>query len=363
MNKLIVRLKRDSYSILIGNGNLAILGPLLVKTGLGNHAFIITIPFIKRKYGPRLEKSFNQQSLGFTWCCVPDTESSKSLKIASSVIKKLAAVALKRQVCIIAFGGGVVGDLAGFIASVYRRGVPYIQVPTTFLAQIDSSIGGKTALDLEEAKNLIGSFYQPKLVVTDISLLQTLPLAQVKNGLSEAIKYGLIRDKGLFSYIENNYRLLLNKNKEALRRVIYRCAAIKSEIVGSDEKETKGLRTILNFGHTIGHAVEAASRYSRISHGQAVALGMSAAIAISRELGYIDDSLPGRITSLFKKIGLPQKASGVSLDAIIAAYRHDKKFAGLENKFVLLKGIGKPIIVRNVNPSVVRQAIRSILKP
>ncbi|RJO64326.1 MAG: 3-dehydroquinate synthase [Candidatus Omnitrophota bacterium] len=363
MKKLKVRLKRNSYAILIGSGNLASLGQLLVTNGLGDHAFIITTPFIKKKYGTQLKKSLTAKSLNFTWCLVPDSEASKSLKVASLVIRKLARIGSRSRLCIIAFGGGVVGDLSGFIASIYRRGVPYVQVPTTFLAQIDSSIGGKTAVDLKEAKNLIGSFYQPRLVVVDISLLRSLPLAQIKNGLSEAIKYGLIRDASLFAYIEKNYRLLLKKDEPALRRVIYRCVEIKSEIVGKDEKEAKGLRTILNFGHTIGHAVEAACGYSRFSHGEAVALGMLAAIAISQELGYINNSLAARITRLLKEIGLPQKASRVALKAIVTAYRHDKKFTGLENKFVLLKGIGRPIIVRNVNLSAVKKAIRSILKP
>jgi len=217
---------------------------------------------------------------------IPDTEKANHCQLTEGLINDLARFDKNRRIFIVAFGGGVVGDLAGFVAAIYKRGIPYIQVPTTLLAQIDSSIGGKTGLDLSAGKNLVGAFYQPRAVVTDLSVLSTLNKHQLRQGLSEAIKYGIVGDSRLFSYIEKNISSLLTGDTRALAFVVTVCCRIKADIVSRDEREEKSLRTILNFGHTIGHAIETAAGYVKYRHGEAVALGMLAATCISRQMGH-----------------------------------------------------------------------------
>jgi 3-dehydroquinate synthase len=259
---------------------------------------------------------------------------------------------------VIAFGGGVIGDLAGFVASIYKRGIPYIQVPTTLLAQVDSSIGGKTAVDLAEAKNMVGAFYQPRLVLSDIGLLATLDLRQARAGLAEVIKYGLIKDKKLFHYLEKNYDKIIRRQQGALEFVVWRSSYIKARIVGQDEKEEKGLRTILNFGHTLGHALEAAGGYRRYNHGEAVAIGILLACALSRRLLLLDSSSCIRVEDLIKAVGLPVRIKNIPLNKIISAHYRDKKFIGARNRFVLLGGIGRAVVKQNIPLA----AIKAVLK-
>jgi 3-dehydroquinate synthase len=277
------------------------------------------------------------------------------------VIKELARFDQKKKVFIIAFGGGVVGDLAGFVASVYKRGINYVQIPTTLLAQVDSAIGGKTAVDLDLGKNLVGAFYQPRLVFSEVSFLKSLDMTQLRCGMAEVIKYAVIKDRKLFNFLENKYPLILRKNPAALETIIYACSRIKAKIVTHDEKEVSGLRSILNFGHTIGHAIEAASGYKGYNHGQAVSLGMLVAVDLSKKLGLIDLNSALRIRSLIKLYGLPLRLKGVKVDRIIRAHYHDKKFSGKENKFVLTGGIGKPRIVRNIKLDLIKEAIYELI--
>ncbi|MFH0826750.1 MAG: 3-dehydroquinate synthase [Candidatus Omnitrophota bacterium] len=358
INVVKVKLKNRSYDILIGYNILTRLGDALRKLAVGTDAYIITNPSIKRKYGSSLGRVLKGSRLKYRFKMVGDTEASKSMSMATAILKDIARLDKKKQFFIVALGGGVIGDLAGFIASVYKRGVAYIQVPTSLLAQIDSSIGGKTAVDLAEGKNLVGAFYQPRLVFSDVKFLNTLSPRQLITGLAEAIKYGIIKDKALFVYLEKNFKDCLRLKSQVLTHIVSRCSRIKADIVSLDELEKKGKRTILNFGHTIGHAIEAACRFKSYNHGEAVALGMLVASDISRTLGLTDDRAVARIEQLIRAVGLPSRIKGVSLAKIISVHYHDKKFKGRKNKFVLTCGIGKTKIVENIPHEIIRKAVQ-----
>ncbi|PIQ84893.1 MAG: 3-dehydroquinate synthase [Candidatus Omnitrophica bacterium CG11_big_fil_rev_8_21_14_0_20_43_6] len=360
MYKVKVNLGKRSYDIVIGSGILNQLGAYLKKIDIGSDAFIITNAFLKHKYGVKLAQVLGACGFNYHFKLVPDSEKAKSMATAGAVIKELAGFDRQRKVFIIAFGGGVVGDLAGFAASVYKRGISYVQVPTTLLAQVDSAIGGKTAVDLDSGKNLVGAFYQPKLVFSDVNFLKSLDLLQLRCGMAEVIKYAVIKDQKLFSLLENRHRQLLRRNPAVLQRIIQACSRIKAGIVCRDEKETLGLRSILNFGHTIGHAIEAAGGYRGYNHGQAVGLGMIAAVSLSGKLKLIDVKSALRISNLIKLYGLPLKVKGISINKIIRAHYHDKKFSGKENKFVLTGGIGKPRILRNIKLDLIKAAVAEI---
>lgn len=357
MHTLKLNLKARSYNIIIGSGVISALGKYLSRLNFAKDAYIITNRLIKRHCGRALTDSLANYGFNYKFKIIPDTEKSKDIKIAALVINDLAKFALKKRPFIIALGGGVVGDLSGFVASIYKRGIPYIQVPTTLLAQVDSSIGGKTAIDLSEGKNLVGAFYQPGLVLSDIALLKTLNRRQLSNGLAEAIKYGVIKDRGLFVYLEKNYKNIIKREEGALEYIVTACAKIKAGIVSLDEREEKGLRTALNFGHTIGHAIEAASGFNKYNHGEAVALGMLIASEISVKLNLIQDSLLKRIESLIANAGLPVRIKSISVEGILSKYYHDKKFIGSKNRFVLLSGLGRTKIVKAIPLRIIRWAI------
>jgi len=360
MKKIRVHLKANSYDILIGPGVLSAAGQAIAKLKLGDSAYIITNSFLKNKYGKILNSSLNKYGISTLFHAIPDSEKSKSLKQASSIIAGLSRYGVKRKIFIVSLGGGVVGDISGFVASIYKRGIPYIQIPTTLLAQVDSSIGGKTAVDLQEGKNLIGAFYQPRLVLSDCRVLKSLPLRQIKSGLAEVIKYGAIKDRGLFLYLEKNHSRILKKGINFFEFIVTRCSRIKASVVEKDEKENLGLRTILNFGHTIGHAIEAASGYCGYNHGEAIALGMLIASGIGNKMGLTQHSACVRLEMLIKRIGLPTKINlpGLSVKSIIKTHYLDKKFTGRKNRFVLIKDIGKVTTVENIPLAVIEESIK-----
>jgi 3-dehydroquinate synthase len=359
MKVIKVNLKERSYDIIVGHNLLALSGRYLSSLKIGNSAYIITNSLIKIKYGNILERSLRKHGIASRFKLIPDSEKSKSLSIASSVIRDLARYDNRKKVFVIAFGGGVAGDLAGFVSSIYKRGVPYVQIPTTLLAQVDSSIGGKTAVDLAEAKNLAGSFYQPKMVLSDVKLLSSLNKRQIGAGLAEVIKYGIIRDKNLFSYLEKNMPKILALKRGALEYIVYACGKIKADIVSKDEREKKGMRTILNFGHTAAHAIEAACGYGKYNHGEAVGLGMLVASGISDKIGLLKPGMPARIEKIIKTAGLPTKISNVPLTKIISAHYRDKKFIGSKNRFVLLRDIGRTKILCDVPLALIKKEIKA----
>ena len=361
MNCVRVALRENSYSIVIGEKILPKAGMFLRKLSIGQDAVIITNRHIKKLHGTSLALSLRRCDFSVKFFEVPDSEQSKSAGLAFSLIQKIAAYDVQRKIFIIAFGGGVIGDLAGFVAAVYRRGIPYVQIPTTLLAQIDSSIGGKTAIDLSAGKNLVGAFYQPKLVLSDISVLSTLKPRQIRNGLAEAVKYGVIQDKNLFSYIERNYQKLLSCNQTALQKVVVNCSRIKANITSFDEKEKKGVRTILNFGHTVGHAIEAAGCYDSYHHGEAIALGMRVASGISCRMGLLSPKDSARLDGLLSRIGLPARIQKISLSDILNKMSHDKKFRGKKNRFVLALSIGRVIVREEISFSVIKAAVEELM--
>ena len=361
ISKIPVVLKDNPYSIVVGDDILKDFPRFIRALGLGKDALIISHSLIERLHGVKLSVALKKAGYAVKILNVPEGEKSKSAFCALRLIKQISAYDIDKKVFIIALGGGVVGDLAGFVAAIYKRGVPYIQVPTTLLAQIDSSIGGKTAIDLETGKNLVGAFYQPCLIFTDIQVLKTLSQRQIRNGLAEAIKYGIIGDAKLFAYIEANHKKFLKRDTRALNFIVRRCARIKAKIVSADEKETKALRTVLNFGHTIGHAVEAASRYDRYHHGESVGLGMRVAARISVIMGLLAASQELRINQLISSVGLPEKIIGIRLAKILDLIQHDKKFTAGHNRFVLARAIGQVVVVRDVPANIIVQAIQAYL--
>lgn len=340
MKTIRLKLKENSHNIVVGKNILSGLGVALKKLKIGQDAIIITNPAIERHHGKTLIKSLKQNGFSVKVLSVPAGEKSKSASVAFSLMEKIARYDVYKKVFIVAFGGGVVGDLAGYVAAAYKRGIPYVQVATTFLAQIDSAIGGKVAIDLPIGKNLVGAFYQPKLVWSDVNVLKTLDQRQVRNGFAEAIKYGIIKDAKLFSLLEKNSKALLGLKGSLIEEVVVQCSRIKANVVMMDEKETKNIRTILNFGHTIGHAIEAAGGYTLYHHGEAIALGMRIATRLSSEKNLISDAVELRINKIIDSYGLPTKAQKVSLNKILSVMKHDKKFVAGKNRFVLAKKIG-----------------------
>ncbi|MDD2703673.1 MAG: 3-dehydroquinate synthase, partial [Candidatus Omnitrophica bacterium] len=281
MKTITVSLKERSYKIILGTRIIRLLGKYLVPLRLGDFACLVTNPIIKQRYGEAVLSALEHSGFDARFIIIPDTERSKSFETTARVIKNLTRINRRKRIFIIAFGGGVVGDLAGFAASIYHRGIPYIQIPTTLLAQVDSAIGGKTAVDLPEGKNIVGAFYQPRMVFSDTAFLRSLPARQMASGMAEVIKYAVIKDPRLFVYLEKNISRLCSFDSRAVEFVVGRCSSIKGNIVGMDEREEKGIRTILNCGHTLGHAIETAGRYRGYTHGEAVSLGMLLACDMS----------------------------------------------------------------------------------
>ena len=360
MHTLNVKLGEHSYNIVTGERILSGLGQAVRALNCGHDAVVVSNPVIMRHHGAALLRSLHKAGLTTLVLEVPSGERSKSAPVAFKLIEKLARHDVRRKLFVVAFGGGVVGDLAGYVAAAYIRGVPYIQVPTTLLAQVDSAIGGKVAVDLPVGKNLVGAFYQPRIVFSDVDVLKSLTLRQIRNGLAEVIKYGIICDKNFFDYVDRNIGRLLKRDQRIMTQVVNDCSTIKARIVECDERETKGVRTILNFGHTIGHAIEAANQYCDYHHGEAVALGMRAATTISHRCGLLKSVQADKINSLITRAGLPEKLRKVPVPAILKHMEHDKKFKGRTNRFVLATAIGSVRVMDGINRKVIISALEEL---
>lgn len=341
MQTLTVSLGDRSYSIHIGENILSRAGEFLRHAHLGGKVAIVTNPTVAQLYLDSIYDGLVKSGFEVTPVLVPDGEEHKNLHSLAEIYDCLVKERLDRKSCVVALGGGVVGDLAGFAAASYLRGVPYVQVPTTLLAQVDSSIGGKTGVNLQAGKNLIGAFYQPRLVLIDVATLTSLPSRQLIAGLAEVIKYGIIEDPALFNFLENDIESLLALDRDRLIRTITLSCAIKTRVVEKDEREDD-YRAVLNFGHTIGHALEASTGYSRLLHGEAVGVGMVKATALSVQEGFCDQRTFERVRKLVKKAGLPLEIpSDVSMQSLIQGMEVDKKSAEGKIKFVMCSGIGK----------------------
>jgi len=355
MRRLKVKLGQIGYEIRIGSGILAEVGRRLTEGGFSDKLVIITNPIVNRLYGEVLAQNLNREGFRVNILTVPDGEEQKSLETAGGLYHELNNIYTERTTPILALGGGVIGDLAGFVAATYLRGLPLVQIPTTLLAQVDSSIGGKVAVNHDQLKNKIGAFYQPKSVISDISTLRTLPPKELTNGLAEVIKSAVVWDKDFFTYLEMNLDRIESLDEAELEEVVFRTAKIKAEIVSQDETDL-GLRRILNYGHTIGHAIESAADF-RIGHGETVAIGMLVAARISNRLGILEQDELIRLSNLIQRAGLATEMPALELSKVIQAMRHDKKILGGRIKFVLPKGIGEVLITDEVSPSLVEQVL------
>ncbi len=348
MRTVRVRLGKRSYQARIGPDLLGWAGKWLREImPSGEQAALITNPDVDRLYGVLLKQGLEKQGFKTATLLVPEGEEHKSLDTAARLYAGLQAVHAGRSTPILALGGGVIGDLAGFVAATYMRGLPLVLLPTTLLAQVDSSLGGKTAVDHGALKNNIGVFHQPLLIIADTSTLRSLPQAEVSNGLAEVIKYGMICDRSFFGLLEKNMQKTRAFEDPLLEEAVARSAAIKAGIVAKDERDT-GLRNILNFGHTIGHAVESASDF-KIKHGQAVATGMVKASSIACRMGIFPRPQLIRLKNLLLQAGLPVTMPRVDMSRVISAMEHDKKVQNGKIRFILPRAIGKVFISNEVS--------------
>lgn len=321
--------------IIVGEGIINQLGRYFDFSGYSSF-ILITDTSVERLYGQTVLKTLGATGKKVLMLTLPAGERTKSLSTVGRGYKFLLDNNIDRKGLICAMGGGVVGDVAGYIAATYLRGIDYVQLPTTLLAQVDSSIGGKVGVNFGGKKNMLGSFYQPRAIISDIALLKSLPLAEMKNGMAEVIKYALAMDEGLFRILEQRGGKLTNVE---LKDIVIRCCYLKASIVEVDETERGGQRAILNFGHTVGHALEAATGLHGISHGKAVAIGMFAAAKISEKVGMLDRGSVQGIESLLLRFGLPTTCQGINPDELVKATRFDKKTTLGQTGWVLLKGI------------------------
>ena len=349
-----------SYEVLIGRGLLARPGESLNKILENRRTFIVTVPPVRRRWAKVLLKSLGSSGIDAEVLEMPDGERSKRLATLEKLAEKLVKHGADRGVTLIALGGGVVCDVAGFLASIYMRGVDVIQIPTTVQAQVDAAIGGKTGVNLVSGKNLLGTFHQPRAVLVDPEVLATLPSREYHAGLYESLKCGIIGDRGLFELFEEKRRELLDREPVVLEKVIADSVRLKANVVSSDEREG-GLRQVLNLGHTIGHALEAETRYAQLLHGEAVAWGMIAATHMALSTGKLDSVTAGRITNAILGFG---RLPGVKFQTanILKRLRSDKKTRRGVVHFILPREIGKVEITSDVPESVVRAAVDEIRK-
>jgi 3-dehydroquinate synthase len=338
MQTLGIALGERSYSIHVGAallGRTDLIMPLLARKSVA----VVTNTTVAPLFLERFAGALAREGVDVVRILLPDGEDHKGWQALNAIFDALLEKRCGRDTTLVALGGGVIGDLAGFAAATYQRGVQYIQVPTTLLAQVDSSVGGKTAINHPLGKNMIGAFHQPRLVLADTDTLLTLPERELRSGLAEVIKHGLVRDAAFFAWLEANIERLLARDAEALEHAVLRSVAIKAEIVAKDEREN-GLRKVLNFGHTFGHAIETGLGYGAWLHGEAVAAGMVMATDLSRQLGYLSEADAGRIRSLLQRAGLPTVAKGIAPARMHQLMSVDKKVKEGRIHFVLLERLG-----------------------
>jgi len=357
MHTLNVDLGSRSYPIHVGAGLLA-RAELIAQRLPKKKAAIITNLTVAPHYLAPLQRALEALGVDVVPITLPDGEQHKNWETLNRIFDALLEHRCERGTTVIALGGGVVGDLGGFAAAAYLRGVPYVQVPTTLLAQVDSAVGGKTAINHPLGKNMIGAFYQPRAVIADTDTLATLPQRELAAGIAEVIKYGLIRDPVLFEWLEKNMARLVNRESEPLAHAIERSCAIKAEIVALDERE-EGVRVLLNFGHTFGHAIEAGTGYGTWLHGEAVGAGMALAARLSLRLGLIGQEEVQRVDSILKAAGLPLRAPDLGVSRYLDLMGHDKKVEGGRIRFVLLKRIGEAFVSADVAGAALADALGS----
>jgi 3-dehydroquinate synthase len=352
--RVTVPLTNRSYDVLIGNGILEQAGSLLREAALNRPVAVVTDERVEELYGQKLLAALAEARFSTSLHIVSGGEPAKSFAMAEEVSESLARAGVDRSSLILALGGGVIGDLAGFVASIFARGIPYVQVPTTVMAQVDSSVGGKTAINLGAGKNLVGSFHQPALVIVDPDTLATLGGRERNEGLAEVIKYGVIADRSLLDAVEDF-------SDQKLTGIIERCVQIKASIVAEDEREETGKRALLNFGHTIGHAIESAAGYGKLLHGEAISLGMRAAGWLSTKYAGFPGRHHQRLIHLLKKLSLPVVLpEGITTAAIMERVSADKKFHRGQIRFVLTTGFGSAFVSEKITRTDLESAVDSL---
>jgi len=355
-----VELEDDSYTIHIGNGLLNAVEEIAPPDQRGQQAAVITDDNLEELYGSAVAESLARAGWKVTLLAVPSGEGSKTLATAGRLCEQLAAAGLDRSSVVFAVGGGMIGDLAGFVAAVYMRGIPFIQVPTTLLAQVDASVGGKVAVDLPRAKNLVGAFHQPQAVIIDIETLSTLSDRQLQSGLAEVIKHAAIADAEMFSYLEESLDQVMACNRVSLKYLVARNCQIKAEVVVADPEE-EGRRAVLNFGHTIGHALERAASQWRLSHGEAVAVGMIAESEVATEKKLSEPDVAQRLRCLVTQVGLQPDLSGIDPQQAWLAMTSDKKLQGQRLQVPVVPRIGEVVLTEQIQLTDLREALNRLL--
>lgn len=363
MRKVRVGLGDKSYDIVISTDSQELgtsLEQFAANRGYSRKVLLIDDSNTGHLYGERVLEILKRAGLDPVEYTIPAGESSKSFQLAESIYTSAIEHGLDRKSAVFALGGGVVGDLAGFIAATYMRGIGFVQIPTSLLAQVDSSVGGKVAVNHSLGKNLIGAFYQPQAVFMDVNMLDSLPKREISTGLGEIVKYGIIYDSDFFEFLENHKKDAMELERETAVHMIARSCEIKAAVVSEDEKES-GLRAILNFGHTLAHSIEKNTGYTVYNHGEAVGIGMVGAAYISLKLGRISEAEYNKAVKLIEEMGLPLKAKGCEAEALYQAIFHDKKTINGHVNWVLMDEIGKVSVTSQVPENVVREAIDHII--
>jgi 3-dehydroquinate synthase len=349
-----VRIGPERYGVLIGSGLLVSFGDLIKKKLRGLHCAIVSDTNVAPLFGDRVKRGLTSAGFQPTLITIPAGEKSKRLEQVGAICGQMIAAGLDRQSFIIGLGGGMIGDISGFVAAIYHRGIPHVEIPTTLLAMVDSSIGGKTGVNTADGKNLIGAFHHPSLVIDDVEVLETLPPREFNQGFAEIIKHAVIADPEMFEALKNTHA----NDALALQSLIKRNIKIKSKIVAKDERDQTGERAILNFGHTIGHAIERAGDYGKFLHGEAVSLGIVAACAISIKKAGLSPGQRDAIVDLLRQFNLPtQLPKAFSREKIIGALKFDKKFEGGNVRFVVTPRIGAAYLTNDVTLDDIREAI------
>ncbi len=358
--KVDINPEKNQYDIIIGDNIIESLADLITEIYQGSKVFLVTDRNVINLYGEKITTLMIAAGFDITTYIVPPGEQAKGFEHLKKGYDLLLAEDFRRDNLIVALGGGVVGDLAGFLAATFMRGIPFVQVPTTLLAQVDSSVGGKTAINHPTGKNLIGSFYQPKLVLIDPNFLKTIPERELKTGLAELIKHGFIADNELLKFLCDKSDEIFNYNMDFLIHIIHRSCIIKSEVVNQDEKE-RGKRALLNFGHTIGHALEAVTEYQSYNHGEAVAVGMVGAAQISYKMGMIDREAYNFVKELIKVYGLPFSYQyNEDIEGVYQRLFYDKKVKNNSLRWILLRDLGEAYIDEDVSNQIVRDVLEGL---
>jgi 3-dehydroquinate synthase len=346
-----------SYDIEIGAGNLAETGRFLKDRGKVSQAIIFTDANVQEPHAVKVAESLTSASIEVAIVAVAPGEKSKAVEVAAKLWEGMLELDVDRKTVVAAVGGGVVGDLAGFIAATFARGLRFLQIPTTLLAQVDSSVGGKVGINLSQAKNMVGAFLQPLGVFVDTATLDTLPKREYLSGLGEVVKYGVILDAEFFADLETNAAKLLTRDPQTLVRVVARCCRLKADVVEKDEREETGLRAVLNYGHTFAHAFESLTGYGELLHGEAVSMGMMCAARLAERLGQVDAAFVARQQALLDVLGLPSKAPKLDAEKVLATMMHDKKVEHGKLRFILPTRMGHVELVGDVEPKDVRAAL------